>query len=173
MNDFLAGVERKAFRMAALGTGNEDDALDIIQDAMLAFVRKYAEHPEPEWAPLFYRVLQSRITDYHRRSQVRNRLRSFFGLGDEPDREDPLEQMPDLQAVPADHRIAGEQLAASLEQALRRLPLRQQQAFLMRAWEGLDTRQTATAMGCSEGSVKTHYFRALQALRQLLEEFRP
>jgi RNA polymerase sigma-70 factor, ECF subfamily len=159
--------------MAALAVGNEDDALDIIQDAMLAFVGKYASHPEEEWAPLFYRVMQNRVTDWHRRSTVRNRLRSFFGWGDNPDDEDPLEQLADRHALPADSKIAGDQLAVSLEAALKSLPLRQQQAFLLRAWEGLDTRQTATAMGCSQGSVKTHYSRALHALRDSLEEFRP
>jgi RNA polymerase sigma-70 factor (ECF subfamily) len=159
--------------MAALAVGNEDDALDIIQDAMLAFVRKYASHPEEQWAPLFYRVMQSRVTDWHRRSTVRNRLRSFFGWGDSTDDEDPLEQLEDRHALPADQKIAGDQLAVSLEAALKALPLRQQQAFLLRAWEGLDTRQTATAMGCSQGSVKTHYSRALHALRDSLEEFRP
>ena len=174
LNDFLAGLERKAFRMAALATGNDDDALDIIQDSMLAFVRKYATRPEEEWAPLFYRVMQSRVTDWHRRSTVRNRLRTFFSWGDDaPDQEDPLEQQPDRNAVPADGKIAGEQLAETLEAALRALPLRQQQAFLMRAWEGLDTRQTALAMGCSQGSVKTHYSRALHALRGSLEDHRP
>jgi RNA polymerase sigma-70 factor (ECF subfamily) len=159
--------------MAALAVGNEDDALDIIQDAMLAFVGKYGSHPEEEWAPLFYRVMQNRVTDWHRRSTVRNRLRSFLGWGDSPDDEDPLEQLADRHTVPADSKIAGDQLAASLEAALTSLPLRQQQAFLLRAWEGLDTRQTATAMGCSQGSVKTHYSRALHALRDSLEEFRP
>jgi len=159
--------------MAALATGNDDDALDIIQDSMLAFVRKYAAHPEEEWAPLFYRVLQSRVMDWHRRASVRNRLRMFFSWGDAPDQENPLEQLADPKGVPADLKIAGDQLAETLDAALRALPLRQQQAFLMRAWEGLDTRQTALAMGCSQGSVKTHYSRALHALRDCLEEHKP
>ena len=160
--------------MAVLAVGNSDDAQDIIQDAMLAFVTNYANRPEQEWAPLFYRVLQNRITDWHRRSSVRNRFREWFSWGSaHDDREDPLEQLADPKAVLADRKIEGDQLASTLEQALRSLPLRQQQAFLMRAWEGLDTRQTAVAMGCSEGSVKTHFSRAVHALRHTLEDLRP
>ncbi|WP_268898768.1 RNA polymerase sigma factor [Geomesophilobacter sediminis] len=173
MNTFLAAVERKAFRMAAVACSNDDEALDIVQDSMLAFVRKYRTHPAGEWSPLFYRVLQSRITDWHRRSTVRNRVRSWLGFGnDDNDDSDPLENVPDRETLHPDRLFEDGQLAAALEKALRTLPLRQQQAFLMRAWEGLDTRETAVAMGCSEGSVKTHYFRALQALRGHLEEYR-
>lgn len=158
--------------MAALACGNQDEALDVVQDSMLSFVKRYAGHPRQEWTPLFYRVLQSRITDWHRRSTVRNRLRSWFGWGDDDGDENPLENLPDHDAFLPDRRLEGSQLAQALEAALKALPLRQQQAFLMRAWEGLDTRQTALAMGCSEGSVKTHYFRAMQALREQLGEYR-
>lgn len=159
--------------MAALACGNDDDALDIVQDSMLGFVCKYAGNPSGEWSPLFYRVLQSRITDWHRRSTVRNRLRSWLSWGkDEAADEDPLENVADHESLHPDRRLEGDQFSAALEEALRALPLRQQQAFLMRAWEGLDTRATALAMGCSEGSVKTHYFRALQSLRGRLEEHR-
>jgi len=159
--------------MAALAVGDRDEALDIVQDAMLAFVSRYAARPESEWAPLFYRVLQNRVTDWHRRSSVRNRFREWFSWWDSGEgREDPLEQLPDEQIFLADRKLENDQLAASLEKALAALPRRQQQAFLMRAWEGLDTRQTAIAMGCSEGSVKTHFSRAVHALRGLLEEHR-
>lgn len=159
--------------MAVLACGNDDDALDLVQDSMLCFVKKYALHPQDEWTPLFYRVLQSRITDWHRRSTVRNRFRQWLGFGErEPDDEDPLENLPDREDFHPDRRMEGGELAAAIEAALKALPLRQQQAFLLRSWEGLDTRQTALAMGCSEGSVKTHYFRALKSLRERLEEHR-
>lgn len=160
--------------MAALACGNDDDALDVVQDSMLSFVKKYALRPEDEWTPLFYRVLQSRITDWHRRATVRNRVKAWLGWGDvhEDDEQDPLQNLADEGAPLPDRLMEGNQLAAALEAALRALPLRQQQAFLMRAWEGLDTRETALAMGCSQGSVKTHYSRALQTLREKLEEHR-
>jgi len=175
MNTFLAGVEKKAFRMAVLATGNDDDAFDIVQDTMMAFVKSYSSRSGEEWAPLFYRVLQNRITDFHRRSTVRNRLRSWFRWGSdaEDDGENPLEQAADKNGVSSEQKLLSEEFAASLETALKDMPLRQRQAFLLRAWEGLDTQQTGVAMGCSQGSVKTHYSRAIHALRTNLKEFAP
>ncbi|GAC1468624.1 MAG: RNA polymerase sigma factor [Desulfuromonadaceae bacterium] len=176
MNTFLGGVEKKAFRMAVLATGNDDDAFDIVQDTMLAFVKSYSSRSGEEWAPLFYRVLQNRITDFHRRSAVRNRFRSWFRWGsdaEDNDDENPLEQVADNNDVSSEQKLLSEEFAASLETALKDMPLRQRQAFLLRAWEGLDTRQTGVAMGCSQGSVKTHYSRAIHALRTNMKEFAP
>jgi RNA polymerase sigma-70 factor, ECF subfamily len=175
LNTFLAGLERRAYRMVALAVGNGDDALDIVQDAMVAFVNKYASRPELEWTPLFYRILQNRITDWRRRTAIRSRLRIWFGWnkGSEEYVEDPIENMADTQGDPTDRKVLGDEIAAAVERAIAVLPLRQQQAFLLRAWEGLDTQQTALSMGCSQGSVKTHYSRAVHALRDLLEDFKP
>ncbi len=159
--------------MARLATGDTDDALDLVQDAMCDFARRYAGRPEAEWKVLFYRVLQSRITDWYRRASVRNRFRLWFNAGNGDEGEDPLHNIADPAAPTPAELMARRDMAAALEKALRKLPLRQRQAFLLRAWEGLDTAQTAAAMGCSEGSVKTHYSRAVHALRELLEEHRP
>ncbi len=174
LDRFLAGIERRAFRMAHIATGNEDEALDLVQDAMLKLAQKYAQRSEAEWAPLFHCILQSRIRDWYRRERVRNRLRKFFrGSQDEEEGEDPLEQVPDSAAPAPDEVVQRKRACAALDLALRALPLRQQQAFLLRIWEELDVAQTAQAMGCSEGSVKTHLFRALQVLRQRLGEHWP
>ena len=161
--------------MAQFASGNQEEALDIVQDAMLAFVSKYSDHPESEWMPLFYRVVQSRIIDWQRRSLVRNRLRQWFGHSEDSDEQDenPIDMLVDKKAVSIESKLIGDEFTVSLEAALRNLPLRQRQAFLLRAWEELSTQQTATAMGCSQGSVKTHYSRALHALRTCLEEFQP
>lgn len=169
LDRFLAGLERRAFRMAHLATGNEDEALDLVQDAMLKLAQKYGRRPEEEWGPLFHCILQSRIRDWYRRERVRNRLREFFpGFQDDVEAEDPLEQIPDSTAPAPDGELQRKRACAELEVALRALPLRQQQAFLLRIWEELDVAQTAQAMGCSQGSVKTHLFRALQELRRRL-----
>lgn len=174
LDRFLAQVERRAFRMAQIATGNEDDALDLVQDAMLKLVQKYGDRSEGDWGPLFHCILQSRIRDWYRRTKVRNRLRALFHSSpDEEDREDPLEQLPDRTTAPPDERLQRKRACAELDIALRALPLRQQQAFLLRIWEELDVAQTAQAMGCSEGSVKTHLFRALQVLRKRLGEHWP
>jgi RNA polymerase sigma-70 factor, ECF subfamily len=167
-------VEKRAYRMALFAIKDEDTALDIVQDAMLDFVRRYRQLPCEEWPPLFFRVVQSRITDAHRRRNVRNRILSWLGK-DRQNAEaiDPIENMPDPGAVDPLHSLERRVLGVALEESIGSLPLRQQQAFLLRSWEGLDVAETALAMGCSNGSVKTHYFRAVQTLRKQLEEFEP
>ncbi len=169
LDRFLAGVERRAFVMARLATGNADDAHDIVQEAMLTLVRGYANRGEQEWGPLFHAILQSRIADWHRRAKVRNRLRVWFGKRNEEDEDDPLQNIADGRSPNPPGQLQDKQAMAALESAIQKLPARQQQAFLLRVWEGLDVAQTASAMKCSEGSVKTHYSRAVHALREQLE----
>jgi RNA polymerase sigma-70 factor, ECF subfamily len=173
LNQFLAGVELKAFKIAQAALRHEDDALDAVQDAMLQLARAYADRPEEEWKPLFYRILENRIRDMQRRRTVRGRVISwlpFRGNDDDEDEQDPIAQAPSNDPQPARKLEIAETMEA-LEKALGTLPRRQQQVFMLRTLEGLDVAETATAMGCSEGSVKTHYFRALQSLRAQLGEF--
>lgn len=172
LDAFLRGVERRALRMAELAVGSRDEALDLVQDAMLGFARHYSAKPASDWPPLFYRVLDSRLTDWHRRQQVRGRwLTAWLHRGDEDDADDPVAQAPDPHDPGPLARLAGAQAGAALDAALRDLPPRQRQAFLLRVWEGLDVADSAQAMRCSEGSVKTHLFRALAALRRALEAY--
>jgi RNA polymerase sigma-70 factor (ECF subfamily) len=171
LNQFLVGVELKAFKIAQAALRHEDDALDAVQDAMLQLARAYADRPAQEWKPLFYRILENRIRDMQRRRTVRGRVIAWLPFrGDEDEDEpDPIAQAPSPEPQPP-RRLELDQAVAALEKALGELPRRQQQAFLLRALEGLDVAETAAAMGCSQGSVKTHYFRALQALRAQLGE---
>jgi RNA polymerase sigma-70 factor, ECF subfamily len=168
LDRFLAGVEKRAYRMAVLATSNRDEAFDIVQDTMLKLVENYSNKAEAELTPLFFCILQSRIRDWYRRSSVRNRLRSWLGTGDDDEDVDMLDQLPDPAARTPEELLATRHGMAALDAALSRLPLRQQQVFLLRAWEGLDVKQTALAMQCAEGSVKTHYSRALATLRTKL-----
>jgi RNA polymerase sigma-70 factor (ECF subfamily) len=173
LNQFLAGVELKAFKIAQAALRHEDDALDAVQDAMLQLSRAYSTRPPAEWKPLFYRILENRIRDVQRRRSVRGRVISWlpFRSGDGEDEEvDPIAQAASPEPPPV-RRLELDEAMQALEKALALLPRRQQQAFLLRTLEGLDVAETALAMGCSEGSVKTHYFRALQALRGQLGEF--
>lgn len=174
LDRFLAGVERRAYRMARIATGDEQEALDLVQEAMLNLVSRYRDRPEPEWGPLFYRILQSRIRDWYRRTRVRLWWRRWLtpAQQDGDDEEDPLDRAPDLTRPTPDRDLQNRRAMAALEAALHELPLRQQQAFLLRAWEELDVAQTAHAMGCSEGSVKTHYSRAVHTLRNKLGDYR-
>jgi RNA polymerase sigma-70 factor (ECF subfamily) len=172
LNQFLASVELKAFKIAQAALRHEDDALDAVQDAMLQLARAYAGRPAQEWKPLFYRILENRIRDMQRRRTVRGRVIAWlpFRAEDEEDEADPISQAPSPEPQPV-KRLELDEAMGALEQALGGLPRRQQQAFLLRTLEGMDVAETAAAMGCSEGSVKTHYFRAVQSLRAHLGEF--
>jgi RNA polymerase sigma-70 factor (ECF subfamily) len=170
LDEFLAGIERRAFRIAQYACGDAEEALDIVQEAMLDLVRVYRNRPSADWAPLFHRILQNRIRDWRRRTWVRRRWRVWLGDGRADEEEDPLQNIADGTARGPGEQAALNRTAVALQQALGRLPLRQQQAFLLRVWEGLDVAQTADAMGCSEGSVKTHFSRAVHSLRGLLED---
>jgi len=172
MERFLAGIERRALVMAELATHDREEALDLVQDAMLAFASRYGNRPREEWPPLFHRILQNRIRDWHRRRQSRGRWWGRFGRPgrDDDEEADPIQQAPDPRARLPEEALMDEATMERLLEAVERLPLRQQQAFLLRVWEGLDVADTARAMGCSAGSVKTHLSRALGNLREQLQE---
>jgi RNA polymerase sigma-70 factor (ECF subfamily) len=173
LDAFFRGVERRALRMAQLAVNDLDDAMELVQDSMLGFVRSYASKPESDWPPLFWRVLDSRIQDHHRRQSVRRRWRVFFKFDNEhADDFDPLTEFADPATAGPLDRMHGSEAARAIDAALKALPDRQRQAFLLRVWEGLDVAATAGAMGCSEGSVKTHLFRAMDALKRRLEDHR-
>jgi RNA polymerase sigma-70 factor (ECF subfamily) len=172
LDNFLKSVQNRAFRIAQIATGNPEDALDLVQDAMFKLVEKYSDKTESEWTPLFYRILTSRINDWYRRSGVRNRHRTFLYAGEDSN-EDPIQTAPDQYGKRPDKDSETDESMMKLQQALEQLPPRQQQAFLLRAWEGLDVKQTAAAMSCAEGSVKTHYSRAIHTLRDALGEHWP
>ncbi|QID19741.1 RNA polymerase sigma factor [Nitrogeniibacter mangrovi] len=174
---FLAGVERRAFKQAVLLLRDEAGALDAVQEAMMRLATRYGDRPSDEWPMLFQRILQNVVRDMLRRQKVRNlwvSMWSGFSRGDpEEDAGDPLDT---LEAADASNlRLAPENLAgrhqmlAIIEAEIQRLPQRQREAFLMRYWEDMDTAETAAAMGCSEGSVKTHCSRATRTLAAALK----
>jgi len=157
--------------MAQFATGNRDEALDIVQDVMFTLARRYGGRAPEEWEPLFHRILQNRIRDWYRRQRTQHRWLAW--LSPHEDDDDPLTTLPDPGAHSPEEQTGHAQAGSALEAALGALPLRQQQAFLLRTWEGLDVAATAAAMGCSEGSVKTHYSRAVHTLRNQLEDHWP
>jgi RNA polymerase sigma-70 factor (ECF subfamily) len=171
LDQFLASVEKRAFKIAQLGLRNDEDALDAVQDSMMKLVQSYGSRTAEEWRPLFYRILANRIRDMQRRRTVRGRIMSWLPARDGEDDEefDPIAAAPSSDPSPL-KRLELDEAIGVLEMAVADLPPRQQQAFLLRNFEGLDVNETASAMGCSEGSVKTHYFRALESLRARLGE---
>jgi RNA polymerase sigma-70 factor (ECF subfamily) len=172
LNRFLAEVERRALRIAEIGVRNRDEALDLVQDAMIKLVSKYADRPSDEWTPLFYRILQNGVRDWHRRQAVRNRVMVWFGRASADDEDyDPIAAAPDPAGRSPDQELSNSQAMDSLDSAVHALPARQREAFMLRTFEGLDVAGTAVAMGCSEGSVKTHYSRAVHSLRATLGDY--
>lgn len=168
LDRFLASIEKRAFRMARIALRHDEDALDSVQDAMLQLARRYGRRPSEEWRPLFYRILQNRIRDYQRRRRVQARFMAWLpGLRSQEDSGDEYAAVPDRAPLPAE-QLAADQAMQTLERSLTELPGRQQEAFMLRVFEGMDVAQTAAAMGCSEGSVKTHYSRAVHTLREQL-----
>ena len=155
---------------------NEDIALDVVQDAMLKLTEHYADRPAAELAPVFQRILQNTIHDHFRRAKVRSTwtvlLSALGGRDGSDDDHDPLESIPapsdSNQTTDPVGQLEQKQVMASIEEAITALPARQREAFLLRYWEEFDVAETAAAMGCSEGSVKTHCSRAVHALEVAL-----
>lgn len=170
LNQFLADNERRAYRIALAAVGDPEEALDIVQESMLKLARLYAGKTEPEWRILFNRILQSRIRDWYRRQRVRKAVMGW--LPGNWDRNEETEDEFSQVEQPGTHNpqqlLENDELMLQIEAAVRTLPKRQREAFFLRCWNGLSTRDTAVSMKISEGSVKTHYSRALKALRDVL-----
>lgn len=175
LDEFLAGVERRAFKQAAFAVRDDDAALDIVQEAMVKLTVNYADRPAAELPLVFTRILQNAIHDHFRRAKVRGTWMTLFSslAGNEEDAHgDPLETLESLnaseQAESAADKVERAQAIAIIEEEIAKLPARQREAFLLRYWEDFDVAETAAAMGCSEGSVKTHCSRATHALARAL-----
>jgi RNA polymerase sigma factor (sigma-70 family) len=178
LSDFLENVERKAFKQAVYAVRKDEAALDIVQDAMIKLAEKYGDKPAAELPLLFQRILQNTIHDYFRREKVRATWVSLFsGMGgdasDDPQHFDLLETYEAEEGTQAAEssadKVERDQILAVIEKEVQKLPMRQREAFLMRYWQDMDVAETAAAMGCSEGSVKTHCSRATHTLAQALK----
>jgi len=170
LGKFFSSIEKRAFRRAQVATGNVDDALDIVQDAMVSLINKYADKEPRDWELLFHKILSSRIMDWHRRTAIRKRFGTWISSNnseaEEPEFEDVNARNPEALAQTS-HAIT------LLEAALQELPLKQQQVFLLRAWEGLSEKETSVVMSCSVGTIKSHYARARSYLKNKLEAIEP
>ncbi len=177
LSDFLSSVEQRAFKQAVYAVRDDDAAMDIVQDAMIKLAEKYGDKPATELPLLFTRILQNRIHDWFRRQKVRNAWVTLFSSmgkkAGENDDFDPLESLsaPDDSEIHQDgaKQLEKSQLLHALESEIAKLPVRQREAFLMRYWDELSITDTAKAMNCSEGSVKTHCSRATQSLAKALK----
>jgi len=174
LSDFLESVERRAFKQTAYAVRDDHAALDIVQDSMMKLAEKYGNNPATELPMLFQRILQNTMRDYWRRQKVRNlwtTLLSSFGSSEDGEDRDPLEtiDVEDDSDEPS-AQLERSQTIKMIERALKKLPTRQREAFVLRYWEEMDVAETASIMGCSDGSVKTHCSRAVHALAAELKK---
>jgi RNA polymerase sigma-70 factor, ECF subfamily len=172
--DFLKSVEKRAFKRTAYTVRDDDAALDIVQDAMIRLAEKYADRPAAELPLVFQRILSNATMDWFRRQKVRNAVvhnLSDFEAGDDDAEFDLLELLEgegSARSESAADAVSRAQILLRIDTEVAQLPSRQREAFLLRYWEELDVAETATVMGCSEGSVKTHCSRAVRALAKAL-----
>jgi RNA polymerase sigma-70 factor (ECF subfamily) len=177
LSDFLESVERRAFKQAVYAVRKEESALDIVQDAMIKLAERYGDKPAAELPMLFQRILQNTIHDYFRREKVRSSWVSLFSsFGSKQEEQENFDAMDMVEAEAGSYgadsglvNLERKQKLEMIEQEIQSLPSRQREAFLMRYWQDLNVAETAIAMGCSEGSVKTHCSRATHALAQALK----
>ncbi len=173
---FCVDVRARALRLALLETsGNHHAAADLVQDSLERLVSRYADKPEPEWAPLFYGILRNRLVDWHRRRKVEKVIDFFFTTDSDGESDDSVPGWQALadEAAGPEEQVGSLQLAGRIADAVARLSSRQRQVFLLREMQELTIADTARAMDISEGSVKTHHLRALTPLRQWLQDDNP
>jgi len=176
LSDFLENVERRAFKQAVYAVRKDEAALDIVQDAMIKLAEKYGDKPANELPLLFQRILQNTIHDFFRREKVRTTWVSLFSsMGRDNETQEDFDILESyeseegsLASESSADKVEREQTLALIDAEVQKLPTRQREAFLMRYWQDMDVAETAAAMGCSEGSVKTHCSRATHALAQAL-----
>lgn len=172
LNDFLATVEQRAYQIArynigsAKNTDGAQEALDVVQDAMLKLVQSYADKPAEEWPKLFFRILQNRIMDYHRRKKWSHLLTRLLPVKMPDESAYSEDTLADPNALTPEHYAKQEQQMQLIIKTLEQLPTRQRQVVVLRLFEGESTEAVAALLSISPGSVKTHYSRGLKQLRQ-------
>ena len=170
---FMQDVTGRALVMMESATqGQQGIAMDLVQEAFIALHKSYAEKSTEEWYPLFYTILNNKLQDWRRKEARRANPFSLFKKISLDDDEETIDIIDESTPNPVEF-LNQEVTMEEIQVAIQQLPVRQQQAFMLRAWEGFDTLTTAQIMDCSEGSVKTHYHRAIQGLRIALEHLNP
>lgn len=175
LSDFLKSVEKRAFKRSVYHVRNDESALDIVQDSMMKLAEHYGHKPVEELPMLFQRILSNCTLDWFRRQKTQRALFSTMSDFESPGDDDSFDLLETLHAANSGEQNESTETQTERAQTLReieiqvqQLPARQREAFLMRYWEEMDVAETAAAMGCSQGSVKTHCSRAVHALSKAL-----
>ncbi|SDB85004.1 RNA polymerase sigma factor [Acinetobacter boissieri] len=174
LSAFMHEVSGRALIMMESATKNTDIAMDLVQEAFISLYKAYSKKPTEEWYALFYTILNNKLYDWKRKEQRSAIPFSLFKKKNLDFEDDaPEEQIADDYHIDPAEILSQHMTINEIKEAIDKLPIRQQQAFMLRAWEGFSTKTTAEIMQCSEGSVKTHYYRATQALQQMLSYLSP
>jgi RNA polymerase sigma-70 factor (ECF subfamily) len=175
LSEFLKSVEKRAFKRSVYHVRNEESALDIVQESMMKLAEHYGHKPVEELPMLFHRILSNCTLDWFRRQKTQNALFTNMGDFESANEDGDFDLLETLHASNSPEQNESTETQTERAQTLReieieiqQLPARQREAFLMRYWEELDVAETAAAMGCSQGSVKTHCSRAVHALAKAL-----
>lgn len=174
LKNFMNEVTGRALVMMESAThGQHGIAMDLVQEAFISLHKAYADKSTEEWYPLFYTILNNKLQDWRRKEARRSQPFSLFRKVSLDDDDVEIQDVVD-ESTPNPFDFLNQAVTAEeIQNAIAELPVRQQQAFMLRAWEGCDTHTTAEIMNCSEGSVKTHYHRAIQGLRTALAHLNP
>lgn len=174
LKKFMQEVTGRALVMMESATHSQHGvAMDLVQEAFISLYKSYADKATEEWYPLFYTILNNKLQDWRRKEARRAQPFSFFRKVSLDDDDFEINDVVD-ESTPNPIDFLNQAVTAEeIQHAIAELPVRQQQAFMLRAWEGFDTHTTAEIMQCSEGSVKTHYHRAIQGLRTALAHLNP
>ena len=173
IEEFLKFISPRAFAICFMSCKNQDDAHDIVQSSMCKLVEKYRNNAQSQWKPLFYTILRNKLNDFHRKRLLLGRF--FVEVDNDLEQIDnqnhsSQSMVNNFSANNPDILMDREKRILLLMSSVAALPNRKQQAFIFRYLEGYSTNQTALAMNCSEGSVKTHLSRANQKLKFLLKD---
>lgn len=176
INAFLKSIMPRASKLVLKVVRDEHLAMDIVQEAATKLIASYAKKSIEDMSRLFPRILRNATNDWFRRQRVRTFWTPLLSMldGHHARPEDNLaEHFHDHNVNPAYDCIVVQsayraQLLAAISDEIEQLPRRQREAFVMRYGKEMSIAETAIAMRCSEGSIKTHCSRASRSLARAL-----
>jgi len=162
LDDLFRRHRDAAYLVAYRLLGNEEDALDVVQESFIHAMRGIqAFRGQSSFRTWFYRIVTHASLDYRRWRTVR-----ATGSLDAEGAVDP-------EATGPTHRSAAEEAAANdlreaIDKALANVSEKNRAALILFALEGMSYKEVADVLGISVGTVMSRIFNARQRLRELL-----
>ncbi len=155
--------EERLLRQALVLCGNETQAEDLAQDALVAAwrsLRRYNRQCQ------FFTWLCAILLNLHRKQCRNRRFFRWFVVSKDGDEREPWEQVADPASTP-DAEVEQFDDAERMRQCIRNLPPKHQQVIHLRFYVDDSLPGIAAALGCSVGTVKSRLFNALEKLRAM------